>query len=171
IKGMSEPVNGLLVSQPRTGDDALNDIYIRRGRLVQPLATDEVVLSETFADANHLDVGSSFHAAIKGHRRKLTVVGIGLSPEYIFFGVPGTMVPDDRRFGVMWMDRDTLAAAFDMRGAFNDVSLALMPGADSQEVIRRVNAVLDPYGGVGAYARKDHVSHATLEGDIQQLQA
>jgi putative ABC transport system permease protein len=171
IAGMTEPLNGLVVSQPRQGMNDLNDLYIRRGRLVQPLATNEVVLSQTFADANHLDVGSQFYASLKGHRRQLTVVGIGLSPEYIFFGVPGAMVPDDRRFGVMWMDRDTLAAAFDMRGAFNDVSLALMPGADSQEVIRRVNAVLDPYGGVGAYARKDHISHATLEGDIQQLQA
>lgn len=171
IQGMSEPVNGLVVSQPRPGDDALNDIYIRRGRLVQPLATDEVVMSETFADANHLDVGSSFYAAIKGHRRKLTVVGIGLSPEYIFFGVPGTMVPDDQRFGVLWMDRDTLAAAFDMRGAFNDVAIALMPGANAQDVIDRVDALLAPYGGVGAYARKDHVSHATLNGDIEQLQA
>ena len=46
-----------------------------------------------------------------------------------------------------------------------------MPGADQQEVIRRVDTVLDPYGGVGAYARKDHVSHATLDGDIEQLRA
>ncbi|HYZ64307.1 MAG TPA: FtsX-like permease family protein [Acetobacteraceae bacterium] len=171
IAGMTEPVNGLVVSQPRPERGELNLIYIRRGRAVQPLATDEVVLSETFANANHLDVGSQFYASIKGHRRHLTVVGIGLSPEYIFFGVPGAMVPDDRRFGVMWMDRDTLAAAFDMRGAFNDVAIALMPGADASEVIRRVNAVLDPYGGVGAYARKDHVSHATLSGDIAQLRA
>ena len=171
IGGMSEPVNGLLVSQPRPGEDALNDIYIRRGRLVQPLGTDEVVMSETFADANHLDVGSSFYAVIKGHRRKLTVVGIGLSPEYIFFGVPGTMVPDDQRFGVLWMDRDTLASAFDLRGAFNDVSLGLTPGANAQDVIDRVDAILEPYGGIGAYARKDHVSHATLNGDIEQLRA
>ena len=171
IAGMSEPVNGLLVSQPRPGEDALNNIYIRRGRLVEPLATNEVVMSETFAKANKLDVGSTFYAVIKGHRRQLTVVGIGLSPEYIFFGVPGTMVPDDQRFGVMWMDRDTLAAAFDLRGAFNDVSLGLMPGANAQDVIDRVNAILDRYGGVGAYARKDHISHATLNGDIEQLRS
>jgi putative ABC transport system permease protein len=171
IAGMSEPVNGLAVSQPRPEDNALNNIYIRRGRLVEPLAQDEVVMSETFANANHLDVGSSFYAVVKGHRRKLTVVGIGLSPEYIFFGVPGTMVPDDQRFGVMWMDRDTLAAAFDMRGAFNDVALGLMPGANAQDVIDRVDSILEPYGGIGAYARKDHISHATLNGDIEQLRA
>jgi putative ABC transport system permease protein len=42
ITGMSEPVNGLLVSQPRAGEEALNDLYIRRGRRVEPLAQDEV---------------------------------------------------------------------------------------------------------------------------------
>jgi putative ABC transport system permease protein len=128
-------------------------------------------MSETFANANHLDVGSTFYAVIKGQRRQLRVVGIGLSPEYIFFGVPGTMVPDDQRFGVLWMDRDTLASAFDLRGAFNDVSLALMRGANTQDVIDRVDAILEPYGGIGAFARKDQISHATLNGDIEQLRA
>ena len=46
-----------------------------------------------------------------------------------------------------------------------------MPGVDQQEVVRRVDAVLDPYGGVGAYLRKDHISHATLDGDIEQLRS
>ena len=71
----------------------------------------------------------------------------------MFFGVPGAMVPDDRRFGVMWMDHDVLEAAFDMRGAFDEVAMTLLPGIDQQEVLRRADAVLDPYGGVGAYLR------------------
>ena len=32
-------------------------------------------------------------------------------------------MPDDRRFGVFWMDERALAAAFDMEGGFNDVAL------------------------------------------------
>jgi putative ABC transport system permease protein len=169
IAGIKEPANGLLVSAPVAGAGAINDIHLRTGRRVREGATDEVVLNEAFADANKLTPGSSFYASIKGKRRKLNVVGIGLSPEYIFFGVPGTMVPDDRRFGVMWMDHDALAAAFDLRGAFNDVSISLMPFADEAEVIGQVDRLLDIYGGIGAYARKDHVSHATLNGNIEQL--
>jgi putative ABC transport system permease protein len=171
IEGIDEPINGLLVSAPRPGTEALNDIHLRSGRRVQPGATEEVVLNETFANANNLTLQSTLYASIKGNRRKLTVVGIALSPEYIFFGVPGTVVPDDRRFGVLWMDHDALAAAFDLRGAFNDVVLALTPGARVEDVISRLDSVLEPYGGIGAYARKDHVSHATLSGDIDQLSA
>ena len=169
IAATKEPVNGLLVSAPAPGAEALNDVHIRRGRSVRPGSTDEVVMTETFAEQNKLDVGQSFYATIKGQRRKLIIVGIGLSPEYVFFGVPGAMVPDNRRFGVLWMDRDALTSAFDMRGAFNDVAISLTPFADEKEVINRLDRLLDSYGGIGAYARKDHVSHATLDGDINRL--
>ena len=54
IAGMSEPINSLLVSAPRPGESPLNDIYLRRGRPVQIGSTDEVVLTEPFADANRL---------------------------------------------------------------------------------------------------------------------
>jgi putative ABC transport system permease protein len=166
---MREPVNSLVISAPRPGEKGLNDIYIRSGRLVRPGATDEVVMIEPFAVANGLKPGSRFFATIKGNRRELRVVGIALSPEYIFFGVPGAMVPDDRRFGVMWMDADALASSFDLRDAFNDITLSLLPSANSSDVITEVDRLLERYGGVGAYARKDHVSHATLSGDIEQL--
>jgi len=169
IAGMAEPVNGLLSSLPEPG--ALNQLHLRRGRAVLPGATNEAVLGEAFADAHSLTLGSSFSATLKGQKRRLTVVGIALSPEYVFFGVPGAMVPDDERFGVLWMNRKALAAAFDLEGAFNDVVLSLIPGIDQIEVLNRVDALLDPYGGIGAYGRSDHISHATLTGEIGQLRA
>lgn len=171
IAGMDEPLNGLIISAPKAGEDALNNVHIRSGRMVRPGIDSEVVLNEAFAQANKLKLGSTFYATIKGSKRQLTVIGIGLSPEYIFFGVPGTVVPDDRRFGVMWMDREAEAAAFDLRGAFNDVVLAAMPGANQKDIVGRVDRILAPFGGIGAYTRDDHVSHATLTGNIEQLRA
>jgi putative ABC transport system permease protein len=169
IKGMSEPVNGLLSSLPEAG--GLNQLHLRRGRLVLPASTREVVLTEAFAEARGLSLGDSLWATLKGRKRQLTIVGIALSPEYVFFGVPGAMVPDDERFGVLWMDRKALAAAFDLEGAFNDSVLSLMPGANEAEVLGHIDALLNPYGGVGAYGRSDHISHATLSGEIEQLRA
>jgi putative ABC transport system permease protein len=169
LGGKREPVNSLLISAPRPGEAPLNDIYIRKGRLVSPGSTDEVVMIEPFAEANGLDLGSRFFATIKGHRKELKLVGIALSPEYIFFGVPGAMVPDNRRFGVMWMDREALAAAFDLREAINDVGVSILASASADDIMNKVDLSLDRFGGVGAYGRKDHVSHATLNGDIEQL--
>lgn len=169
IQGLADPVNGLLSSIP--SDNDLNQLHISRGRPVMPGSSNEAVLGEAFADAHELGLGDTFSATIKGRKRTLTLVGTALSPEYVFFGVPGTMVPDDRRFGVLWMDHDTLAAAFDLKGAFNDLVIALSPGADEAQVLNDVDRVLKLYGGISAYGRADHVSNATLMGDIAQLRA
>jgi putative ABC transport system permease protein len=41
----------------------------------------------------------------------VTVVGIALSPEYVFAIRGGDPLPDDRQFGVLWVPRAGLAAA------------------------------------------------------------
>lgn len=169
IAGTPEPVNGLLSSLPKEED--LNQLHLTRGRLVSPGSTSETVLTEAFANAHRLSLGDGFWATIKGHPRRLTMVGVALSPEYVFFGMPGAMAPDDERFGVLWMDRDALAAAFDLKGAFNDTVLALSPDADEDQVIAELDTLLKPYGGVGAYGRADQVSNATLTGEIEQLRS
>ncbi|WP_144077474.1 hypothetical protein, partial [Solemya velum gill symbiont] len=67
------------------------------------------------------------------------------------------MFPDYKRYGVMWMARKPLASAYDMSGAFNNVSLTLTQGANEQDVIDRLDDILKDYGGIGAYARKDQL--------------
>ncbi|MEQ1638143.1 MAG: FtsX-like permease family protein [Methylococcales bacterium] len=171
IAGIDEPVNGLVVSAPEHGAASLNNLHIRKGRMVRSKATDEIVVTESFANANRLVPGSFFHATLKGQRRKMVVVGIALSPEYVFFSVPGTLAPDDRRFGVLWMDRAVLAEVFDLDGAFNNIALNLQPNASESNVIQQLNRMLLNYGGVDAYGRSDHMSHATLSGEIAQLSA
>jgi putative ABC transport system permease protein len=169
IDGMSEPVNGLLVSQPEP--DGINQIHIRAGRRVNPRSTSEVVLSEAFAQAHGFEPGDSFDATFKGAKRRLQVVGIALSPEYVFFFIPGSMVPDDRRGGVMWMDRTAMGEIFDLDRSFNQVGMTLLPGASEAEVRRRTDEILRPYGGAGAFGRADHMSIATLDAEMRQLRS
>ena len=78
--------------------------------------------------------------------------------EYVYQIRPGAFVPDDKRFGVLWMGRSELAAALDMEGAFNDLSVSLQPGASEADVIERMDRLLERYGGIGAYGRSDQVS-------------
>jgi putative ABC transport system permease protein len=47
--------------------------------------------------------------------------------------------------------------------------LSLRPGADSQEVIDRVDELTKPYGGLGAYTRKNQRSHRFLSKELEQL--
>ena len=84
---------------------------------------------------------------------------------------PGDIFPDNRRYGVMWMGREALGTAFNMDGAFNDVTLTLMRNASVQDVIFRLDQILERYGGVGAIARKDQVSNRFVTDEISQLKA
>ncbi len=169
IEGFEEPVIGQLVSIPEQGQSRLNRLVIRSGRLVSPGHPDEVVLSEPFAEAHGLQPGDTLQALMNSNLRTLTVVGIALSPEYIYTIGPGALMPDDKRFGVIWMGRETLAAVYDLDGAFNDLSLGLLHGTNPQNVIERLDHLLERYGGRGAIARADQISNWFLMNEIRML--
>jgi putative ABC transport system permease protein len=98
----------------------------------------------------------------------LRVVGVALSPEYVYEIRGADLFPDNKRFGILWMSRAALGPAFQMDGAFNDLALTLEPGADLDEVIARLDRLLEPYGGLGAYGRRDQISHRFLSDEIAQ---
>jgi putative ABC transport system permease protein len=170
VRDFDDPITGLIVSLPEDVQPTLNRLYLREGRLVRPGRDDEVILNEPFADAHGLGVGERITGIISGRRQSLTVVGIALSPAYLMQVQPGTLFPDPERFGVLWMGRSALAAAFDLDGAFNEVAFTLAPGATIEDVTARVDLILDAYGGTGAHGREDHPSHALITAEFGQLQ-
>ncbi|HEX7124597.1 MAG TPA: FtsX-like permease family protein [Thermodesulfobacteriota bacterium] len=168
VAGVPEPVRGRLVSIPDAGEPTLNRLHLRRGRLPRPDAA-EAAVSEAFASANGLAPGDRVAAVINGRWQRLAITGVVLSPEYVFQAGPGDLLPDDRRFGVLWMPRRALAAALDMDGAFNDVVLALAPGASEPGVIAELDRILAPYGGRGAVGRDRQPSAHILAQELEQL--
>ena len=169
LEGVTEPITGRLVSIPEVQRPMLNDLVLIEGRYLEPGRRDEVLVSEGFALAHGKGPGDEVVAIINGRRRALEIVGLALSPEYVYNIRPGDLVPDDSRFGIFWISHETLSAAFDMEGGFNDVVLRLMPGADSQEVISRLDDLLEPYGGLGAIPQSLQISAWFLENELNQL--
>ena len=169
IAGFAEPVMGQIVSLPAGRQPVLNQLALRSGRLPERAARDEVVLNEPFAEAHGLRIGDRIVAIINGHRRELGIVGTALSPEFVYALGPGALMPDDKRFGILWMEHETLAAAYDLKGAFNSVSLDLERGANTAQVIQRLDRLLERYGGVGAIAREDQLSNWFVMNEMEQL--
>lgn len=169
IEGYTDPIRGQLVSYPEEGRPVLNDLYLREGRLLEPGREDETLLIDAFADAHGLRPSDAIDVIINGRRRSLTVVGIVLSPEFIYQAAPGALFPDFERYGTLWMGRPALASAYDMEGAFNDVALTLYAGTQPEAVIDRLDLILEPYGGLGAYPRADQMSHYYLSQEMEQL--
>jgi putative ABC transport system permease protein len=169
LEGFTDPVKGMVISLPDDGEPRLNRLYLRAGRFPAPNAQREVVASEAFAEAHGLRPGAEIRATIYGRSQRFRLVGIVLSPEYVYQIQPGAAFPDFKRFGVFWMGRRALEAAADMDGAFNSVVLRLLPGTQPTHVIAPLDALLRRYGGQGAYARADQLSHRFLDGEFEQL--
>lgn len=169
VPGMSEPAVGRLISVPEHTAPALNALYIRRGRYIEPNRPDEALCSEGFAKMHDLNPGDKVTAIINGRRKDLEIVGIALSPEYVYQIRAGQLVPDDTRFGIFWMGEIALSAAFDMQGAFNDICLDLTSDASEDEVLRELDRITRPYGGLGAIARRDQISNKFISDEINNL--
>jgi putative ABC transport system permease protein len=170
VAAFDEPITGQLLSLPEGRQPLLNRLVVREGRLPRAGRAPEAVASEAFAEAHDLHPGDEVTAIINGRRRTLTVVGVALSPEYVYQIAPGSFFPTPERFGVLWMPRPALGAAYDMEGAFNSASFTFAAGATPADVLDRIDAVLAPYGGRDAYLRADQVSHRYLTEEFRQLE-
>ena len=168
VPGLAEPASAQLISIPERGRPRLNDLLLREGRYIEPGARDEVLVNEAFATANGLAPGATLGAVINGRWQKLHVVGIASSPEFIYVLRPASGLPDNKRYGILWMGRDAVAYAYDMVGAFNRISVALTQGASESEVIDGIDRALARYGTFGAYGRKDHLSDKVISDEINQ---
>lgn len=169
LPGMLEPANGMMISLPEDRPQQLNLLFLRSGRLPEIGSSGEVLISEAFAEAHHFQSGDTITAIIRGQRQILHIVGTALSPEYVFEARPGETLPDNKRFGVLWMNERNLSTALDLHGAFNNVITELSPRQDIAPVIADLDRILAPYGALGAYGRKDHPSAVRLHDELRIL--
>jgi putative ABC transport system permease protein len=169
VPEMKEPATARLISVPETGENQLNKLYISRGRMLEPNRTGEVVVSEVFADAHNFVLGDQVQAILNGRTQQLKIVGVALSPEYVIQIQPGSILPDEKRFGILWISQRDLEAAFDMTGAFNSVTLKLAYDCNPDAVVADLDRLLKPFGSVGGYLRNQQISHQYLSDEISQL--
>jgi putative ABC transport system permease protein len=168
IPGLNRPAAALLVSLPESGEPKLNRIALRQGRL--PIrGRDELVISENMAQAHQFGPGSKLFVYLNGRKRGFTVVGVALSPEFIYVLAPGQLMQDDKSFGILWINRKLMEAGYDLDGAFNEISVKLSPDASEPDVIQRMDRLLARYGGTAAYSRTDQVSNAFVDQELDQL--
>lgn len=168
---LTEPATGHIVSLPEDRPQILNQLFLRKGRMPRLDERREVVVGEAFATANKLELGDTVAAIINGRRDSLVITGIGLSPEFVFEARAGETLPDNKRFGVIWMNYSAVAVAYNMDGGFNDVCVDLAPGANAEEVISQMDLLLEDYGAFGAITRKNQPSARRLDDELSVLRA
>lgn len=171
LAGVAIPLRAQAVSLPDFGSPRLNDILLTRGRLLDVRHSDEILLLDSFAQARQLSVGDTLTATINGKRRKFDIVGLAQSPEFLYTTAPGELMPDDGRFAVFWMSSTALAAVYDMKGAFNEALMSTTRSAHLSAILSQSDAIVEPYGGVGAYGLEDQASNRFVTEEISGLRA
>ncbi|EPG75492.1 MacB-like periplasmic core domain protein [Leptospira fainei serovar Hurstbridge str. BUT 6] len=159
----SVPSGGRVISLT----EGLSTLALTHGTL--PRNKDEVVISDAFATANLLKLNSKIVAILEGQRKILVVTGIALSPEFVYVFRPSNFLPDDKHYGILWMQRENAEDIFNMHGAVNDIVFNFTPDSDKNFVLNEVDRLLEPYGGLGSYDRDKLPSHSFLRDKFKQL--
>lgn len=183
LPGLAEPVMGHLVGVSEQRPFVLNLVMlrdhagaggqgsdtVRRGVWPGAPRSDGLVpvwVSEGFAMARGLQPGDRLQALLNGRLRQLEITALAVAPDAVFAGAMG--MPDPGGYGVLWMDEDTLAAAWDLEGAFTRLALKLAPGAREAAVISALQELLPRWGGREALVREFQSSHQMLNNEIQE---
>lgn len=169
VPHMVEPASCRLISVAEDPAAGLNGVALRRGRLPNASGHPEVIASELFAEAHGFQPGDELSVTMGGRKERLRIVGIGMSPEFVYAVQPGLLLTDNRRFGILWMPRRQMEAAFNMEGAFNNVVLTMRPRASIAEVMFQVDRLTEPFGGIGAYDRSEQESHHRVADEMHQI--
>jgi putative ABC transport system permease protein len=172
IPGPVQPPIGEIVSLPDAGQPPLNQLLLEGGRMPEPGVEREAVLLTAFARRHGLGPGDPLPAVINGTLRQLRIVGLASAPEFVYPLPPGGgTFADDERFAVLWMDRTMVAPTLQMEGAFNDAVFRLQPGAFVPGVLREIDQLLEPYGGLTAVAQDRQGSNYIVSEEMGQLRA
>jgi putative ABC transport system permease protein len=168
IPGVGPPMIGHLIGRDPAHPPAMSRLALKSGRWPAAGASREALVNQRFLEARSLRPGDTVDVLMNGRLERFTLVGAVLSPEFIYASRGGGM-PDDEWFAVLWVDQRELEAAYDMEGGFDSVTLRLARGASVPGAIAALDAILEPYGGLGAVGREDQVSHKILTQEMEQL--
>lgn len=163
-----EPAVGRFLSIPSGTQPRLNRLHIRTGRLPMDATETEIVVHEGFAQAHRIEIGNHFEIIVRGQSERVRVVGVGLSPEYVYALSSAAPLPDDLHFGVFWMTEKSLQRLLKVADGFNSLLVKVDTMTSIPHVTAEMDRILKPYGSLGAYGRDRQISSLFLQDEISQ---
>ncbi|MEA4926621.1 MAG: FtsX-like permease family protein [Syntrophomonadaceae bacterium] len=174
IKANGDRGTARVVSYSLPLEKELNRLTLVEGRYFADNrgGSPEVVLDPKFLAANDLAWGDQVTVVVDGKEVFLTVVGSAISPEFIYaMKDSADILPDPMLFGIFMLENRQAQEILNMPGQINQVLLEFTPGADQTQVVEEVKSILRPYGLLASYPRRDQMSHAILQGELDQLRS
>lgn len=167
-----EARTGRIVSMPARRGPVLNNVVVSEGRYFDPSATNEVILSSAFADANELRLGETIQVTVDGRQHALRIVGFGQSPEYIYIiRSIQDMIPAPERFGILWVPEEFAEGALAMQSAANNIVGTVDNPAELDRILDQAETVLETYGVFAKIKSEDQVSNRFISDEIRGLES
>lgn len=166
-----EPLNGIVLSLPDRREPVINDIVLRRGGYFSDTRDNEVIVNDAFARRQGLHPGQWVHLLLNNRRQELFVVGTAVSSEFTYLVGPGAITPDPEHLGVFYLKQSFAEDVFNFSGATNEVLGRLAAGVRPDDVLRRAELLLAPYGVFSTVPLSDQPSNRFLSNEIQGLEA
>lgn len=166
-----EAINSVVISLPDRESKGLNNIVLRQGGYFTDRRDNEVIVNDAFARAHNVYPGQWIHILLNNRRQELFIVGTAISSEFTYLLGPGTIVPDNRRFGVFYVKQTFAEEVFDFEGAANQVVglLSAETRLHPDNVLRRAETLLEPYGVFTVTPLKQQASNQFLSNEIDGL--
>ncbi|HEX9094426.1 MAG TPA: FtsX-like permease family protein [Coriobacteriia bacterium] len=146
----------------------VNDLLVQQGRYLAPTGRDEALLDAKYAVDTGTEVGDTITLRLGGERKRLRVVGIVASPEYMYAIPEKGALPTFGEFAVIWVWQRDVEEIFGRPGTVTDVAVLVDRGANLGVVIDRVEEVLEPYRIVRTVKQADQPSAFALNEEIKQ---
>lgn len=164
-----------LISYPLPMEKEINRLHLLRGRLFDKSARNgdiEILVDPQHASANNLAQGGYIKVVAEGKLVSLKVVGTATSPEFIYpMKDASSLMPEPDKFGIIMISHKQAQQLLNISGQINMVAVKLLPGTNVEITERRIKEILEPYGNLVSYDRKDQLSHAVLKSELDGLEA
>lgn len=173
LEDETRPLTGRLISTPPNAiGDTLNGICLMRGSGFSDDRDNEVIVNEAFAKSHDLQIGDRISLILNRKRESFVIAGTAISPEYVYMvRGRGDLVPDPRRFGVLYVKESYAREVLDFKDSCNQVIGRLAPGHldDIDFVLKRISSILDPFGVIEVTPRRRQASNRFLSDELTGL--
>ncbi|MCH7727858.1 MAG: ABC transporter permease, partial [Planctomycetes bacterium] len=173
LDGVSEPLNGLVLSLPDHHRSTINGVVLRKGDYFSGHRDNQVIVNDAFARKHNLRPGQWIHLLLNNRRQELFIVGTAISSEFTYLLGPGSIVPDPERFGVFYIKQTFAEDVFDFQGAANQIVGRVSPEIDEnmEEIFQHIEIRLEAYGVINTTPLQRQASNQFLSAEIEGLGA
>ena len=172
LPDLDEPITGTAISMPVEHLPVINDVLMRTGTWFSHEDADEVILNNSFAEANRLRPGNRIKVMLLDKQHNLLVVGTAQSPEFVYLmPADGGIAPDPERFGVMYMPERFLQESCDLDGAYNQLIGQVYDNSDTavDNTLVLIEDRLDAYGVTNTTPARHQASFKFLQDELTGL--